>query len=81
MRICVRYGATEIDLGVGLNTLANEGSFENSFLSVFEEDFTADVSCRVAFLCVLMALARRCPARPSGCACLGGFRGLPILLP
>lgn len=53
MRICVRYGATEIDLGVGLNTLANEGSFENSFLSVFEEDFTADVSCRSSlFVCV-----------------------------
>ena len=42
--IRTRYGATEINLGVGLNTLASEESFENSFLSVFEEEFNADVS-------------------------------------
>eukprot|EP00752_Nemacystus_decipiens_P003738 g3444.t1 len=36
------YGATEINLGVGLNTLATEGSFENSFLSIVEEEFKAD---------------------------------------
>lgn len=39
-----RYGFSEINLGVGLNTLAMEGSYENSFLSIFEEKFTADVS-------------------------------------
>eukprot|EP00903_Cladosiphon_okamuranus_P013795 g12838.t1 len=36
------YGASEINLGVGLNTLATEGSFESSFLSVVEEELKAD---------------------------------------
>ena len=31
-------------MGVGLNTLAVEGSHEKSFLSIFEEEFKADVS-------------------------------------
>ncbi len=37
-------------MGVGLNTLAMEGSYENSFLSIFEEKFTADVSFLAASL-------------------------------
>lgn len=40
---CGRYGFTEIELGVGLFTLADEGSFEASFLSKFESQFSADV--------------------------------------
>lgn len=38
-----RYGFAEIKMGVGLNTLAVEGSYEKGFLSIFEEKFTADV--------------------------------------
>ena len=34
----------ENTLGVGLNKLAEEGSHEASFLSVYEDKFTADVS-------------------------------------
>lgn len=42
-----RYGFDEIKMGVGLNTLAVEGSYEKGFLSIFEEKFTADVSVRL----------------------------------
>lgn len=59
--ICARYGATEIKLGVGLNTLATERSFENSFLSILEEEFKADVSW-------VALLTRHCHARP--CVCM-----------
>ncbi|CAN0154943.1 unnamed protein product, partial [Ectocarpus sp. 12 AP-2014] len=34
-------GFSEIKLGVGLNTLAVEGSYQNSFLGVFETEFDA----------------------------------------
>lgn len=39
-----RYGVKENTLGVGLNQLAVEGSHQASFLAIFEEKFTADVS-------------------------------------
>lgn len=43
---CRRLGFSEIKLGVGLNTLAVEGSYQNSFLAVFETEFDASVSAR-----------------------------------
>lgn len=53
---CGRYAFTEINLGLGLNTLADEGSFPHSFLKKFELKFSADVSFWWCLLLVLVLM-------------------------